>query len=326
MLRRIGSAGILSQIILIGLLSLVYFITPQVKFASVTDPQPTAPLGQWIYSLVLNFPAIARPLMVILVIMLSLIMNAILIRHDISPKQSLFPAVIALFLMLFTPDVYHLLVTLACLVLLLLSLHNVMDLYGEQYPFNKVLNATMAISVASMISPPVIVFGLFVWLGFFTFRVNSWREWIISLLGLILPYFYLALLYLWNNNLMFAIRLYEKLVINFNFTLENPGPLEFISIGLFLLWTLISATRFLSDTGEKVISIRKKMWVISHFALAAMVAALLSGGAFLAMLPVIFMPASAMIAYAVSNGRRPWFHDIILLLFLVTAMFNRLNF
>lgn len=325
MFKQIARAGILTQIIVIAVLSVVYFLTPQIELTTVADPEPTAPLGQWIYNLVLRFPAIAKPMMVFLIISLTLTLNAILIRHDISPRQSIFPAIIALVLMLFTPDAYHLLVTLACLVLLLFSLHNVMALYGEQYPFNKVLNATMSISVASMISPPVIVFAFFVWLGFFTFRINTWREWIISFMGFLLPYFYLALMYLWNDNLMLAYKLYDNLISGFNFILERQGPLELISIGLFALWLLMSASRFLSDTNDKIISIRKKMWIINHFTFAGIVAALLSGGAFMAMLPVVFMPASAMISYAVINGKRSWIHDMILIFIVIIAVLNRVN-
>ncbi|NTW26598.1 MAG: hypothetical protein HGA37_18010, partial [Lentimicrobium sp.] len=232
---------------------------------------------------------------------------------------------IALVLMLFTPDAYHLAVSLACLILLLFSLHNVMNLYGKQHPFNLVMNATVAISIASMISPPVIVFIFFVWLGFFTFRVNSWREWAISLMGLTLPYFYLILMYLWNDNLLYAFKIYQDLIRNFSFTIQQPSPLEFITLGLFTFLAIISGMRFLADASEKVISIRKKMWVINHFTFAGIGAVLLSGNAFLSMLPFVFMPASAMIAHAVANGRRTWIHDILLVLLIAMAVFTRLN-
>ena len=325
MFKKLAKAGVLTQILVILLLGLVYFITPQANMAQVADPGQTAPLGAWIYSLTLSYPDLARTLVVLLIVALSLTMNAILVRHDVSPRQSVFPAIIALILMLFTPDAYHLIVTLACLILLLFSLHNVMNLYGEQRPFNMVMNATVTISVASMISPPVIVFIFFVWLGFFTFRTNSWREWAISMMGLTLPYFYLILMYLWNDNLGYALRIYQDLIRNFSFTIQQPSPLEFISLGLFAFWTIISAMRFLADANERVISIRKKMWVISHFAFAGIGAVLLSGSASLSMLPFVFMPVSAMIAHAVSNGRRTWIHDIILVLSIAMAIFNRLN-
>lgn len=325
MIKRIAKAGIFPQIIVLIILSLAYFITPQAKLSHLTVPDHTAPLGEWIYRLISDYPGMAQPLVVIIIAGLAIALNALLIRHDISPRQSLLPAITALTLMLFTPDAYHLIVTLACLLLLLFSLHNIMGLYGEQHPYSKVLNATFAISVASMISPPVILFIFFVWFGFFTFRVNSWREWVISMMGIILPYFYLALLYLWNNNLVYAIRLYQKIINNFSFVIERPGPLEFIILGLFVVWIIISLSRFIADAGEKVISIRKKMWIISHFAFAGFVAVLLSGGTMMAMLPLIFFPASAIIAYAILNSRRAWIHDLLFILTLASAILIRLN-
>ncbi|MHC1774801.1 MAG: DUF6427 family protein [Lentimicrobium sp.] len=325
MIKRLAKAGIFPQIIVLIILALVYYITPQTRLFHLSVPDHTAPLGEWIYRLILNYADMAQPLVVILLVSLAITLNALLIRHDISPRQSLLPAIVALILMLFTPDAFHLIVTLACLILLLFSLHNIMGLYGEQHPYSKVLNATFAISIASMISPPVILFIFFVWFGFFTFRVNSWREWVISLMGIILPYFYLALLFLWNDNLMYAARLYQNMINNFRFTIERPGPLEFIALGIFAVWIIFSSSRFIADAGEKVISIRKKMWIINHFALAGFVAVLLSGGAMMVMLPLIYIPASAIIAYAVSNSRRTWIHDLLFILTLASAIINRLN-
>ncbi len=325
MIKRLAKAGIFPQIIVLVILTLAYFTTQQAKLFQLSVPDHTAPLGEWIYRMMSGYPDMAQPLVVILIVSMAITLNALLIRHDISPRQSLLPAIVALILMLFTPDAFHLIVTLACLILLLLSLHNVMGLYGEQHPYSKVLNATFAISVASMISPPVILFIFFVWFGFFTFRINSWREWVISFMGIILPYFYLALLYLWNDNLVYAGSLYQEMINNFRFTIERPGFLEFITLGIFAVWIILSTSRFIADAGEKVISIRKKMWIINHFTLAGFVAVLLSGGAMMAMLPLIYIPASAIIAYAVSNSRRMWIHDLLFILSLAAALLNRFD-
>lgn len=325
MFKRLAKAGIFTQIIVIILLSAVHYILPQAKLLPTADTGFTAPFGEWIYKLIADFPDLAQPLVVLLITALAIALNALLIRHDISPRQSLLPAITAIILMFFAPDAYHLIVTLACLILLLFSLHNVMGMYGQQYPFSKVLNATFAISIASMISPPVILFIFFVWFGFFTFRINSWREWVISLMGIILPYFYLVLLYFWNDNLQYAVSLYGELLNNYTFTIQRPAPLEFVLLGLFVFWLIISGTKFLADTGEKVISIRKKMWIISHFMLAGVAALSISGSAMMSLLPLVYIPAAAMIAYAVSNGRRPWVHDVLLVLYIVVAIGIRMN-
>ncbi len=325
MFKRLAKSGILLQIIVFAILATIHFFTPQAHMNRITDPGHAAPLGEWIFKMIANYPGLARPMVVVLIALLAIALNALLVRHDINPRQSLLPAIITLILMLFTPDDYHLIVTLACLVLLLFSLHNVMDMYGRQYPFSKVLNATFAISVASMISPPVIIFIFFVWFGFFTFRINSWREWIISLMGIILPYFYLALFFLWNDNLIYAVRHYTKMLDSINLTITRPGSLEFVALGLLAFLIAISGSKFLSDTGEKLISIRKKMWIINHFMLAGIAALFLSGDAMMSMLPLVYIPAGAMIAYAVSNSRRMWVRDLLLFLYIAAAIVIRIN-
>jgi hypothetical protein len=325
MFKRLAKAGIFTQILVILLLSAVHYFLPQAKLLPSADPGHLAPFGEWIFRLISGYPDVAQPLVVLLITALAIVLNSLLIRHDISPRQSLLPAIIALILMLFTPDTYHLVLTLFCLILLLFSLHNVMGMYGQQYPFGKVLNATFAISVASMISPPAILFIFFVWFGFFTLRINSWREWVISLMGIILPYFYLALLYFWNDNLQYAVRLYGELLNNYIFTIQQPGPLELVSLGLFVCLLIISWSKFLGDTGEKVISIRKKMWISSHFMLTGIAALSVSGSAVMSILPLVYLPAAAMIAYAVSNGRRPRVHDVMLILYFVVAVVIRMN-
>jgi hypothetical protein len=112
---------------------------------------------------------------------------------------------------------------------------------------------------------------------------------------------------------------------NYTFTIQRPTPLEFVSLGLLVCWLIISWSKFLADTGEKVISIRKKMWIISHFMLTGIAALSVSGNAIMSLLPLVYLPAAAMIAYAVSNGRRPWVHDLMLILYFVVAVVIRMN-
>jgi hypothetical protein len=67
------------------------------------------------------------------------------------------------------------------------------------------------------------------------------------------------------------------------------------------------------------------MWIISHFMLTGIAALSVSGNAIMSLLPLVYLPAAAMIAYAVSNGRRPWVHDLMLILYFVVAVVIRMN-
>lgn len=326
MLKVLARSGIITQLSVILALLVLYFVTPQAGFVSQTQKLHLAPFGEWIFNQLNAFPSLAWPSSVMLLIMNAFSFNAILIKHDIAPRQSLLPSAVYIFLLLFTAGGNYLAPVLISSLLLLFSLHSIMDMYGKLYPYTRILNATLAIAIASMIFFPLILFAVMLWISFFTFRINAWRDWAISLLGMAMPFFYLSLLYLWNNNLVYGLRTYERLWYELNFTLPHLSVQEYSALALIGFWTIISASRFLSDTADRLISIRKKMWIISHFALIALASVLLSGSSMLVMLPLIFIPASAMMTHAFANQRRAWLHDLCFLLTLAAIMLNRISF
>ena len=325
MLKRLAKSGIFIHSLLLAGLAVVFFVTPQVNFPGIQPLPPAAPMGIWLYALLSGYPNLVKPLAISLLVVISLVFNALLIRHDVSPRQSLFPAVLTLTFMLFTPDPLNLIITEACLLLLLVSMHNVMNLYGEQNPNFQVLNAALAISTASMLIPAVMIFAIFIWFGLFTFRINSWRDWLISLIGLAIPYFYLFFLFFWNNNLDYAAGIYIQYFRNSALSFNKPGMLLFIALCLLFINGLLGMVRFLSDAGDKIISTRKKMWVTAQFAFACMAMLAFSGDKFPALLPVIFLPVAAMLSYTILNSRRAWFFDLIFLLTVLTTILNRIN-
>lgn len=325
MLKKLAKSGIATQALVIAILSLVLFFTPQVDFSAIPPPHAAAPMGVWLYELLAGYPHLVKPLAVSLLIIISFLFNAMLIKHDLSPRQSIFPAVLTLMFMLFTPDPLSLIIAEACLLLLLAGMNNMMSIYGQQNPNFTILNATITISIASMLIPEMMIFGLFVWFGLFTFRINSWREWIISLLGLAIPYFYLLFLFLWNDNLSYAIHTYGSFFHTFAPVFNKPGIFTSITLGLLVLSVLVGLTRFLSDAGDKIISIRKKMWVTAQFAFTGFIVILISGDKYPGLLLFIFLPAAAALSYSLMNSRKTWLFDFIILLTVLTAFLNRIN-
>ena len=326
MLKALARTGIITQMSVILALLVLFFVTPQAGFISDGQKLHLAPFGEWIFNQLNLFPLLAWPVSVLLLLLNAFSFNAILIKHDITPRQSLLPSAVYIFLMLFTSGGNYLAPVLISSLLLLFSLHSIMDMYGKLYPYTRILNATLAIAIASMIFFPLILFTVMLWISFFTFRINAWRDWVISVLGIVMPFFYLALLYLWNNNFVYGLKAYEQLWYELNFSLPRLNVQEFSAIALIGFWAIVSASRFLSDTADRLISIRKKMWIISHFALIALASVLLSGSSMLVMLPLIFVPVSAMMSHAFANQRRGWLHDLIFVLTFAAIMLNRISF
>jgi len=326
MIKKIAFSGLLSQLLALLPFIAILFFTPQIDLKEAGIAFPVAPLGQWLYGLVAPHPVLARYLTAGMLTLAAFMLNALLIRHDISPRQSVFPAFIALLLFTFSAGESQLFMTLSSMLLLMFSLHNIMNLYGETAPYKMVLNASVSISISAMILPQTLIFMLVIWMGFFTFRINSWREWAISLMGLIFPWFYLALMYVWNDNLMYALNLYGKAISGFNIRFATPPGMQFVAFLLLLFWGFMAIVRFLSESHERQISARKKMWVAGHFTLAAAISIFLSGALFVSVLPILLVALAISISYSVSTARRPWIHDLMALGFVVLVLIIRFGY
>ncbi|MCB9015583.1 MAG: hypothetical protein H6541_07275 [Lentimicrobiaceae bacterium] len=325
MLKKLALSGVITHLLILVVIVLILFFTPQVSFSSILPPLPVATAGTWLYGWLSANPLLLKPLSIALLLVISLLFNAMLIRHEVGLRSSLFPAVMTMLLMLYTPDAIYLIITEVSLLLLMVSMHNILNLYGEQSPKYMILNATMAVAVASMFIPELIVFTLFVWFGMFTYRINSWREWVISILGLLIPYIYLAFFYFWNDNLAFIIAVYENYFRNWTFHMIKPATMPFITLCALAFTGLISLARFLTDASEKIISLRKKMWITAQFAFAGVGVIIIAGSNVSMLLPVLFLPMAAALSYTIINSRRTWFMDAVILLALLTIIANRIN-
>ncbi|HOI87368.1 MAG TPA: hypothetical protein PLV51_05870 [Lentimicrobium sp.] len=325
MLRKLSKSGIYLQLTLTILMLGLFVVTPPLDLKTLTVAGNIAPLAEIIRHILPGNQIAQTIIAALLAFGLFLIFNLILINQDIVPRQSMIVAFIGSVFILFSGSSGHLILLLCTIYLLLFSLYNILKIYGEQYPYILVLNASVAISAASMIIPPAIAFFPFIWMGFFTLRIGTWREWSISLLGLMLPYLYLLFWFFWNNNLVEALHNYSNFFSSLSPGFINPSLTElvtYIILGLLLLLSLFS---FLGDTGEKIISLRKKMWIIAQFLLAGLLFLFLSGPGWPSMLPVIALPLSVMFAFLVLKSKKSWFYDLLLGIFFLLVILLRIN-
>lgn len=326
MLRKFSRSGIYLQILFILAVTLFYLFSPHPGFEVQVFPENAAPLGRWLAGILPENDMAIRIISLILILMNAAGFNIILNHHDLAQRQSLFTALIASVFFLFTGQADTMIAPLTALLLMLFSLHSTMKLYAEPYPYTLVLNASICVAIASMIYPLTILFAFFIWMAFFTLRISSWREWIISLTGLIVPYIYLTFWFFWNDRLTIALTEYQTYFNGFNLTWSKPGVLETGVLFLLGAMLIISLPVFLSDAGEKIISIRKKMWINAQFLWVALAVMILSGKAALLFLPFCFLPMALMCGYLVIKGRRSWPYDIILGIFLLVVILLRLGF
>lgn len=251
--------------------------------------------------------------------------NRLLIRHELIPKQSLFLLVIFSGFLLVGDSSISPVVALIVTVLLLNTLLNVFKMYSEHQAYAKVLNATISLSIASLIVPQAVVFILFVWLGFFTLRIGSWREWVISLIGLFVPYFYYAVYLFFTDGLLDTIEGYQLFFRNFRINYPAIDFLEYAVLAFPVLILILSFGGFISDAGERVIAIRKKMWLNVHFFWVAVLVMILSGQGAEFWLPLMFLPLSLFMTHRIVYRRKSWVFDFLFFAFITLVLLLRIG-
>ncbi|MBW6460734.1 MAG: hypothetical protein K0B08_09190, partial [Bacteroidales bacterium] len=170
-----------------------------------SQPQYIAPIYDLILYLVGMHPVLSPLLAVLLVFIASLTFNNILIYHDLAPKNNILPAFLFILMMSSHPATLGIYPIVTALPLLTWFLHTIFRSNDKPENFISVFNASLLLAVISMIAPTTLVLFLFIWLALLVFGTFNGRNLIISVIGFLLPYFYLTVYYFWIDRLPEAL-------------------------------------------------------------------------------------------------------------------------
>lgn len=213
------------------------------------------------------------------------------------------PVVVVNFLMLF----------------ILLSLFKVSEA-KETIPL--AFNASFILGIAALFSLPVMLFILLLWIALIIFRVNEWRSFVVSFIGLLLPFVFTFTWYFWNDQTPEA---YSLLLASLVFHMPDVAnyPIGDWGIAIILLFfILISVVKTSNSLMEKNINIRQILLVtIYHLAIAFAIILFFSGNSTDSLL--LMIPASLLVASLFSEARNSKWFERALRLLLLLALINQ---
>ncbi|PTN10613.1 DUF6427 family protein [Mangrovibacterium marinum] len=140
---------------------------------------------------------------------------------------------------------------------LLLSINRIFGAYEIKKPNSNAFDAGFLIGLGSLFYLNLIFYFPIVWIGFVLIRKNpGWRNFILPLLGLSIPWLYAFSYYFFTDTLAdFGQTIQQNIFTSNNFL---QGNLNFqIYLGLLILLTLIGSTFLIARIDEKKVSTRK---------------------------------------------------------------------
>ncbi len=297
MLIRFFSSSFYQQYVLLLLLAAALWL-PAFRFpVAPAVPGMESPLAYLLANWLTGWPFAAILAVLLLVLAEALILNHILIRHELVPKNTLVPAALFLVLMSQLPALADIFSLLPAVFFTILALGSIFNTYGQPDPTGNVFSAAFLLALASLFHFASIFLLLILFLSLMLFGTFSGRIMMVSLAGFTGVYLYLFLYHLLNDTFMTQWELYAA-------WFSGPGimkplnacPLQMIAWGWIGVLLLLSAFRSFSRMQAWNISVRKKMLLLMWFALIAIASLLYEAEYDMAAPAMAAVPAAAIIA------------------------------
>ncbi len=322
MILRIFRSNYPLQFVLIFVLGLLFWIPGFVSLQQMPLKQGFAPLYELVFNLLGSQKLLSAILALVFVFVQGFLLNHIFSKNNLQNRTTLFAGF--LYIVIMSSDLSSLTLTpiLFANFFMILALDKLFDYSNNHSKAQvKIYTASLYVAIASLFYFPFIAFWVFILLSLIVLKAYKWREWCISLLGLLAPFL--------------AVFTYSFLVDTFfkNLTeiyLELTQPMAIISfsrvsfidiffLGLVVLFSFASFYILFRDLSGKEIAIRYKSYLSIFYILIAFIPFFYQG--FLPQGSLVFaIPLSFLLSnFFVHVKFKPLVCEILLLLLLITT-------
>jgi hypothetical protein len=216
----------------------------------------TMPLYRILVGRLSDLPLLSAIIGLVLATGGAFLLNYITSAHEVLARASYLPALFYLVLVSCAKPLLTLHPLLFSNVLIMLAVHNLFSSYRRDTAFGPAFDAGFLISLATLFYLPSIVMFPVIWVGLAVLRPFVWREWIISLLGLAVPFLFVAVYYFWFDRLE---QLWQDTVlfpVMNRFSQFQASPSFMVLLGVLVWLFLLSAAQLV--TGIRVSKLKAK--------------------------------------------------------------------
>ena len=264
-----------------------------------------------------------RGILGILIFWQCILINKMMVKEKIISTNSFFPALFYFLLISISPQIIYLNPTILSMVFLILGLTKILSSYLDKNAYSKVFESAILISLAGLIHSPFIVFIPIVWIGMSIFSQVEWRHWVLSIIGIICPWyivFSIATFYSiehssFSSSLLFLFEERPK---------YSPNLIDFICLTIFGLICFIALVELMIRLKQKNIKARKSyillLWIIPF----SVIYFLVSNDFFYMKLIISAIPLSAAISNYFYHHKNKNLLNLLILSLVIVVISNHL--
>jgi hypothetical protein len=193
-------------------------------------------------------------------------------------------------------------------------------LYNNQSPRTLLFNIGMLVSLTILAYHPTAILIMVVLFALAVVRPFRIVEWILLLMGILLPYYFLTA-YLFLNDQLKTIFNYSP-ILKLHYPVSHPDIWLWINLGYLLVTLLIGMVYWQRYNNRMVMQIRKNWSVMLVLLLILMIAPFIFDGAGMDTAILSLIPLSAFVANAYGYPKRLFLPNLIFWLAIILIVHN----
>lgn len=249
----------------------------------------------------------------------AIFLNSIANRHHLYPKSNYFPALTYILVTSLFKDWNYLSAALMSNWLVLAMLSSMLKLYAVSDARKQIFNIGCFISLTAMLVFPNIVFICLLLIALAILRPFKAAEWMVGLLGILTPFYFLAgILYLGND-----LHLMKKMIaigISLPSKLNN-APVELAAFSMLVIM-IVTGIYYLNHFMSRMLFQNKKWWwVLFAGFFISLIAGLFTVAKGYNQWMALLVPGSFVVANAWFEERKRWVTNVLFYLFIAVIIF-----
>jgi hypothetical protein len=209
-------------------------------------------------------------------------------------------------------------------LMLILFIQGILKLSVVENPVSTLFNTSFYLGIASLFYLPLVYFLPFIWIAIMINRHTDLRNFLVSLVALLLPFLIIFTFFYWHDTAYENWRKLLFMLTDINFTFQF-SLLTYFDFGLLLFLALVILISFLilsGRMGEKSNETRRNVVIIFYFLLATGVVFLLFSDHPDHLL-LIGVPATFVVTITVYTVNKNRFLNILFTLLFICIILNQ---
>jgi len=183
-------------------------------------------------------------------------------------------------------------------------------------------NASFFVGIASFFYPQLVFLIVFVWLSIIIHKVVTWRNFVVTMIGILLPYFFLLTWFFYMNHILEnSFVLFDLLHIDIS-PVFLTDPIDIITSAIFVVLIFISTFGITNSLNEKNINLRRNLTITIFYLITAFLILVFFSKSIISTI-LLSIPSALIIGHWLSTIKKEKWYNIALSVAMFLIILNQ---